>query len=657
VTVDPVLVRRASLILLVLWLVVVAVTSVERRVRQRAGSEPQTFAVVTPLSEEAPLRVQHGFNYTDTVGVEPIFRVAAREAMEFPSGWYELTDVEMSLYHGGEVAYGLLAPRARYEPTKHSAQTSGQAHLSLRRGVALRADGFILHGPERLLESQGPVSFAGPGWGGIASSATCSLATNTLELVGGVSMTWRRAGGADVPSLVLLASRLTYDRKRGVARFPEGVKLLRGQVRGQAGAAEVTLNGPEGELRKITLEPPVTLAGVLDDGGNVAGETGAVEIEVLSDGKIRLGAEAALAHGWAMLTWQEAGGSWRELHSWRLQGEGTSTAWDWLEGHGLACGDELDVHGEPRRIEAGRLRLVFQEGQPSTVLAREGVHLASADKSAVGDAWDYSLRSRTYVLIPAKDERIELMSAGAHCWASALEGGDDGATARGKVSGFIEHGGLPGSGGKPVRFAAEEAKLATDGDRVVLGGDAKLWQEESLLRADQIEVERARDRLTARGGVLTAMPAATAKGRAGEIRVRARQLRYERAAGTATYEGEVVLEDAQADATCQKLVVRLDERGAVTEAELDQGVSIHDRGVGRTLRGERARLYAREELYELWGTPVVASDPKGNQVKADHLAWRRATDVVSVLGKDDRPSETLYRPDTPVTTPRRGRTP
>lgn len=656
-TADPVFIRRASFILLVVWLVVVAVSSVERRIRQRAGNEPPTFAVVTPVTEEEPVRVQHGFNYTDTVGVEPIFRIAAREAMEFPSGWYELSDVEMSLYHGGEVAYGLLAPRVRYEPTKHSAATSGQAHLSLRGGVALRADSFILHGPERLLESQGPVSFAGPGWGGIAASATCNLATNTLELVGGVSITWRRAAGMGGPALVLLATRLSYDRKRGVAHFPDGVRLLRGELRGQASEAEVTFNGPEGELRRIVLQPPVTFAGVLDDGGHVAGETGAVELEVAPTGKIRMGAEAALTRGWVTLTWQEAGGAWRELQSWHLQGEGTGSAWEWVEGHGLACGDELDTQGEPRAIEAERIRLVFQDGQPSTVLARRQVRLASSDGSATGEAWDYSLRSRTYVLTPERNERVELVSTGARCWAASLEGSDTGAAARGEVSGSVERAGLPGAGDKPVLFVAQEAKLTPDGKTVTLGGDAKLWQDERLLRADRIEVERTRDTLTAQGGVLTAMPAASAKGPAGEVRVRARQLHYERAAGIATYEGEVVLEDAEADAKCQKLVARLDEHGSVTKADLDEGVSIRDQRSGRTLRGQRARLLLREELYELWGTPVVVTDPKGDQVKADHLAWRRATNVISVLGKNEEPSETLYRPDAPLTGPRRGRTP
>ena len=253
--------RRASVILLVLWTALLVAAFLERRFRQTPQTEPAEAEAPAKEGLGQPVRVHKGFVYSDTLGIEPNFRIAAREAVEFASGVYEFSDVQVSLYHEGRVAYGLVADRLRFDPASHEAETSGRAEVSLQGGIALRAAGFKFGGKDRLLESQGPATFAGPGWGGLAGGARCSLEKDTLELTGGTSVTWRGSGAASDPSWVLLAPSLIYDRKLATIEFDDGLTVLRGRMRARTARAELQLSGPEGELRAATLGGPVRLDG------------------------------------------------------------------------------------------------------------------------------------------------------------------------------------------------------------------------------------------------------------------------------------------------------------------------------------------------------------------------------------------------------------
>jgi lipopolysaccharide export system protein LptA len=135
-------------------------------------------------------------------------------------------------------------------------------------------------------------------------------------------------------------------------------------------------------------------------------------------------------------------------------------------------------------------------------------------------------------------------------------------------------------------------------------------------------------------------------------------MRYDRTAGVATYEGDVTLEDPQAEASCQRLVATMDAAGNLVLANLDGGVTLLDRTTARVMTGQKARLLVEEGFFEMWGNPVLVKEPSGNQVKANHLQWQRAANTVVVLGAEDNPSETLYHPTKPAATPRpQGRKP
>ncbi len=650
--------RRGSVVLLVLWIGVLVGTFLDHRFRQRSQVETAEVEATPKDGQEQPVRVHKGFVYSDTLGIEPNFRIAAREAVEFASGWYEFHDVQVSLYHDGRVAYGLVSERLRFDPANHEAETGGEAEVSLRGGVALRAPGFTLGGRDRLLKSRGPTTFAGPGWGGLAGSAVCSLEKNTVELSGGTTISWRGSGVSGEPSLILLAPRLTYDRRQAVARFPDGLTVLRGRLRLRSGHAELQLASPEGELRRATFAAPVRVDGTLDDGSDVDAEAGDTTIESLAGARYRLSAEPASDAGWVTVRWADRTVGWREVTAWRIVGEGSRSAWEWLDGQGLACATEIGRDSEPRRAHADSIRLVFQDGQPTTVLAREAVRVETGDQWAEGGELELSLGTRRFSLRPETDKRVAIGAPGTLAKCDRLEGSEGGSTvARGDVVGTLERGGAAATG-PPIRFAAATATAARGGDTLTLEGDARLWQDDRLVRADRLDYDRAGDVVNGEGAVLTTARTASKEGPPGRVEVRARKLRYDRPAGVATYQGDVALDDRRAQASCQSLVATLDSGGALISANLDGGVTVRDRATSRVLTGQRARLMVEEGTFEIWGSPVLVQDPGGDQVKASHLQWNRASNTVVVLGAEDNPSETLYHPSQPrPTPPGKGRNP
>jgi lipopolysaccharide export system protein LptA len=651
--------RRISLVLLVLWVLTLVASYVQRHLRR----QPQTEAVEVEspggVGQEQPVRVHKGFVYSDTLGIEPNFRIAAREAVEFSSGWFEFHDVQVSLYHGGQVAFGLLSDGLRFDPTRHGGQTVGDAKLSLKGGVAVRASGFTLDGRDRLLQSNGAVSFAGPGWGGLAGGTQSSFEKNTTELFGGVSVTVHETKASAAPSTIFLAPRLVYDRTRAVARFPEGLTILRGSLQAKAAGAEVQLAAAEGELRKILLEGPVFLDGTLEDGSEVQGRAGNTELEALPDGRFRLAVGPMQTTGWVTARLADPATGWRQFDAWSVAGEGTRTAWEWLEGQGRACGEDLSKDEDPRGAEATRIRLIFDAGQARTVRASEDVRLRTGDQWAEGGELEYSMRSRSFTLVPASGKRVLLGGPDSTAWCDRLQGNEDGTiVARGQVIGALQRSGLMGDGGAPVRFAADAASASGGGSRVWLEGDARLWQGARLVRADRLDYERERELVTGRGDVLTETGTVAKSGSGPQLQVRGRQLRYDRTAGVATYEGDVTLEDPQAEAACQRLVATMDNTGNLVLADLDGGVTLRDRATARVMTGQKARLMVEDGVFEIWGNPVLVKEPSGNQVKGNHLQWLRAANTVVVLGAEDNPSETLYHPTKPAATPRpRGRKP
>jgi lipopolysaccharide export system protein LptA len=643
--------RRFSTLLLIAWVGVLVGLFVRGQFQRGAGVAPTgERAGDAEEGGDPPIRVHQGFVYADTLGIEPNFRIATRETVQFASGWYELRDIEVSMYHRGEVAYGLVAEKARFNQKLREAHATGGAQVSLGAGVVVRADGFVFRGGERVLESIGPVTFAGAGWGGVGGGMRCTLADNHVEITGGLSLAVRDEGAGD-PSLVLLAPTAHYSRGESVVTFPAGLTVLRGGLRLRGAGAAVHIDENASSLVRAALTGPVHVDGPLEGGGEVEASAGDTRIEPLGGGRYRVTAEAAPLLGWVQARWREVGGGWKEASAWRLAGEGSEAAWEWMEGQGKACALDLPPRAEPSLVESDRLRVEFSAGRPHTAVATGAVEITSGRRRASGETLETSLSGGTFALTPAPGGRVVLSAPEGEARCDRLDGDRvRGATARGQVVGQLREGAPTGTAETPVNFAARSASIEASGSRIVLDGEARLWQADRLMRADRLEYLRAGEQVSGRGQVLTTARQQDKNGDGAEVRIRSRAFDFSRVTNVAVYEGDVVLEDPRAESTCQRLVASLGRNGEVLLATLEGGVVIKERGNRRSLQGQRARLSPPDDVFEVWGSPVVAQEPSGNQIKGEHLRWLRGTDSVEIVGGADKPTETLYHPDKPIAT-------
>ncbi len=655
----PDVIRRASAFLLVLWLGVL-VASLALRQWRRPSPQPLPDVGANRSSDQEPaVRVHKGFVYSDTVGIEPNFRIAARETFEFASGRLELHDVEVTLYDRGEVAYGMAADTANLYPARREAEALGNAHLSLGSGIAARANGFVLKGPARLFESTGSVAFAGRGWGGTAAVARGSLADNTIALEGGVSVVFRRS---ESPT-VLLTPAAHYDRRRATLELPQGLDLLWGDLLARAARASLLLAAPEGEVRRLVLEEPVTVGGRLGDGTELSFSSGRVELAGVGAQRLRFVAEAAPS-GWASLHWQDGSGTHWEFSAYRLAGEVEKRGASWVEGQGLACLSQSGADLLARRVEARQVRVELVAGRPNGATASEQVRLADGSSWAEGETFQYSRQTESYTLAGGPS-RVRVAGQGFSATCDTVEGGRDGRlVARGRVVGRVERASPADPQAPPVNFASDRASTGSRGDDpILLEGDARVWQGERLIRAERLEYHRGSGALRGSGQVITVATFDRGSEGAEEATVRARAVTYEQPAGQVSYDGDVQLLNPQATIDCQRLVARMDGAGNITHAVLSGGVRIVDTASGRAVEGLRAEFDPTADVLDIWGMPVLVREPAGNQLKASHFRWYRSTGTFVVVGEEDNPTEALYhaqggRPVPVVKTPApRRRTP
>jgi lipopolysaccharide export system protein LptA len=369
-------------------------------------------------------------------------------------------------------------------------------------------------------------------------------------------------------------------------------------------------------------------------------------------GRYRFVGEPAPGLGWVRAFWRQAGAGWRELTAWRLVGEGTGSEWEWLEGQGLACLAEYAGGPSVRQVQAERFRLSFEGGEARTAIAVGRVAAEGEGYSAEGHELTMSLVTSRFALRAEPGRRVRGRAPDGELQADLLEGDNRGTLeARGSVTGTMAGAGLFEAGEVPVSFAARAARLGGQ-SQVELEGDARVWQGDRMLRADRIEYDVRDAGARGEGSVVATLPAASGgRPASGPLRLRGRAFDYSRAGGVAAFTGDVVLEDQQVSSRSQRLVATLGPRGEVLRAELEGGVELLVLASGRVQRGERALLLQEADTFDVWGRPVVVQEPAGNQIKADHLQWLRATGTVVVLGGADAPSETLYRMDRPTAGP------
>jgi lipopolysaccharide transport protein LptA len=228
-----------------------------------------------------------------------------------------------------------------------------------------------------------------------------------------------------------------------------------------------------------------------------------------------------------------------------------------------------------------------------------------------------------------------------------------------RASADPEPSGAMFEGDKPVFGTAERMRSEQESGLLVYSGDARLWQGEDRLEAEEIRIERRRNALAARGNVVTFLhedepEGATSNGLPMPMRITADSMDYDGSERRAVYSGAAELKQEGLQVSCDRLqghfhtpeeadaagqrLRKAIAQGAVTIIEKNGPDLPERRGDGAFAEYEpgRARLILR-------GDPAHVRNGRGGETRGAELTYHVNDDRLLVLGGENQRAWTLRR--------------
>ncbi|MBE0657109.1 MAG: LPS export ABC transporter periplasmic protein LptC [Bryobacteraceae bacterium] len=184
-----------------------------------------------------------------------------------------------------------------------------------------------------------------------------------------------------------------------------------------------------------------------------------------------------------------------------------------------------------------------------------------------------------------------------------------------------------------LQARAEKMRVTEKNQRIVYEGEVLMWQAGSRLRGKRIEIDRAADRLTATGDVMTLIPDDRGGGRTrpGATTVRAPSMVYDDKVKLAYYSGGTTMERPNMDLNSAQLRVwfreEKDSKGAV-DTRLDRifadgAVLVVEKGpkASKTGSSEHGEYYPGEERMVLTGGNPLVTDKRRGTTRSSIITW------------------------------------
>ncbi|MGH9787288.1 MAG: hypothetical protein ACRD4U_01120, partial [Candidatus Acidiferrales bacterium] len=186
--------------------------------------------------------------------------------------------------------------------------------------------------------------------------------------------------------------------------------------------------------------------------------------------------------------------------------------------------------------------------------------------------------------------------------------------------------------GEPAHLAAERLRAERASGRAVYQGKARLWQGESRLAADSIELTRTPRRLVAEGNVSGHfLDAASSEGSTRRaVQVTSQRFTYIEADRRGLFDGGVVAHNDFGTLHAPQLEVFLARGGSgrLERALARGGVLIE--GDGAEATGEQAEYSTAAQTVSVWGGAPKISDPSRGTTAGDRLTLFLADGTIRV---------------------------
>jgi lipopolysaccharide export system protein LptA len=208
---------------------------------------------------------------------------------------------------------------------------------------------------------------------------------------------------------------------------------------------------------------------------------------------------------------------------------------------------------------------------------------------------------------------------------------------------------------EPVNVSSN--RLDYDGAKSVATyeGNARLWQEDTVIQADKIVLEDNTGNLHATTKVVTVMTLTTPDDKTSKEQKKAKEepthttadeLLYEDGKHKATYTGNTHMSGPSGDLTADRLELFLAEQGGQLErAEADGNVV--SRQEARRAYGKHLTYVAKDDIYTMTGSPVKLYDDAAPNCKVSEGAtarFHRTGNTMDVSGSDTIPHKSANIP-------------
>lgn len=582
-------------------------------------------------------------DYVQTSGGRQVFRVRAAKSVQDKEETSFLENAIFDFFREGNTSYKIESQKARLNQKTGEALLEGDVKVTGFGDLELRARSLRLLQNGQILESSGVVEFThkNPDLIGRASRLTIDRRREQVDMDGGVHI--RSAATAPV-ELRLDCVKLVYSRTESLIRAAEKVFLRYGDQELRSESLSLFLQEDQRTLRNLRARYSVEgqIEGFDPQGGTLKAIFRAAFLEIEPDERtpdsstLRLDGENGQS---VSLKQVLDDGTVRSVMGYHLEALVRESKVAEIRGEGFpvrideyvdlakpvylrrACATQLRAYTGPD----GSFSHLLLNGQVD--LQEEGIQLSGGNEAKVDGVEGTVEIKGSPVEVNADQGELAapiIRYSRKTGIVRALSGVRAGLKSSDSAFGGALGGARSGVAGM-VNIEAQEATLTRTPQTFIFKGQARAWQGDNFLFADQIRGDGAKQELSASGGVKTiwAPPAQPEKTNPVPIVVNADNFSYRRAESELVYQGNAKLDQQGRFLQCNQLTLELT---STTPTEVEkllcrENVVLDDTVGGQRVSGDFATYDPKSANVEITGEQVHLLDSLKNELVGRFLTY------------------------------------